>query len=178
VQDAANPRRLGTAYVNLAGVKIVQGDFASAERELAVARRQAELSQLWWLRRLAVVYEADYHIARGHPEAAWPLVEEATRLTQPNGYRLSGVDYERLLMLYASATGGERAVRELKKTWTSWKPFHIRDRHILAAVEEWVCGQHGIECRPGASGFEQLRGLGFHGTVAFLGRLGITPQVP
>ncbi len=173
---ASNPRRACEIHVNLAGLMILVGDFIRARQSIEIAKQQGTLSQLWWLERNSLLIEADYHIAEGNPESAWPLVEEAQVFGRGRTYALGGMPrFQRLTRHYLWATEGVEAMTRFARSERARHLTTIRGQLEVRAFEEWVLKKkEGLRPQLGASAFEELRQRKLHGTLAYLRALHIT----
>jgi tetratricopeptide (TPR) repeat protein len=172
---ASNPRRAAEVHMNLASLRLITRDTQDALRCLSIAKVNAAESQLWWLQTDVLLAEADYHIAGGTPETAWPLVEEAQAVTRGRVYLFSNRGkYERLRIHHLWFTQGFAAVQRLCQT------ENLRDRCLLKsgflevqALVDWIRQRECVGERSAGTALDELAGLELHGTIARLSMLGV-----
>ena len=114
LETLTTPRAWAEAYSNIARLALVLGN--ASEAELAVERCDdgARRSGLWRHKVSALMARADLHLSKGQPALAWPLVEEAARLTGDRSHLLpDGGLYVRLQHQLLWATRGYGALKSI-----------------------------------------------------------------
>ncbi len=114
LETVATPRAWTEAYSNIARLALVLGN--ASEAELAVERCDdgARRSGLWRHKVTALMARADLQLSKGQPASAWPLVEEAARVTGDRSHLLpDGGLYERLQHQFCWATRGYGALKSI-----------------------------------------------------------------
>src|SRR5438876_6210359 len=115
LETVATPRAWTEAYSNIARLALVLGN--ASEAELAVERCDdgARRSGLWRHKVTALMARADLQLSKGQPALAWPLVEEAARVTGDRSHLLpDGGVYERLQHQLLWASRGYEALKSIE----------------------------------------------------------------
>jgi DNA-binding SARP family transcriptional activator/tetratricopeptide (TPR) repeat protein len=109
---APTPRYASNLYANAAMLAMEWGDLAACERYSTLATASGRESGIWSFTVTGLNALADCYIARGEPERAWPLVEEAIALARGRHPSLADVaQLARLAVHYLWVKEGyERAV--------------------------------------------------------------------
>jgi len=108
LQVLASPRAMVEASCDLARVAVVIGSMAEAAMAVEQCEEGARRSGLWRHRVTACMARAELHLCNGQPDLAWPLLEEAARVTGDRGHLLPDAGrYERLQHQLCWATRGD-----------------------------------------------------------------------
>jgi tetratricopeptide (TPR) repeat protein len=124
------PRRLAMVFVNAASIELIHGDLTGAARDLSEARDAALKTGLWRLEVLVDLAEADFHLACGEPELAWPLVQRWMRHVpgSERGIDTNGRALRLLLQCFRATEGAERFHARLGQLRLDEKPLKLAER--------------------------------------------------
>jgi tetratricopeptide (TPR) repeat protein len=143
--------RLGAeVYANAMWLAIHLGNLEEAEQFAEHCDREASRSHLWRHRALALLCRADLLLARGSPELAWPLVEQAIRVVGSKAHVLYDVgQYHRLALHFTWSTQGIAATRPWLNPVRRSNYRRVTDWLEIQAMAQWVL-QHGGTDHPQA----------------------------
>ena len=140
------------------------------DAEAAVARceESAPRSGLWRHRLKLLTAKAELYLCQGRPELAWPLVEEAERLTGDRSELLpDGALYERLRCQFYLATRGYDAMKTARRV-----PAVLHDSLVdgmeIRLFEEAVARTAGDSSEHGTPVLDEAVRIGLLGPIARL----------
>ena len=148
------------------------GDFTLAEQYAATAVSAGRESGLWRLVVDALCMAADLHLARGEPENAWPLVQEAVALTQDRSHLLNDPgQFARLRRHFVWVTQGYESLLRLDPERRIMASVNLSDRLQLRAFDDWISREEG-ESRQEHAADEIIR-RGLFGILSRLMAVGV-----
>lgn len=167
------PRYAVQMYFNAAILAMECGDLAACERYSTLALAAGRESGLWSMTVAGLNALADCHIARGEPERAWPLVEEAMALARGESLVFMDVaQFARLALHWLWVTEGyERALHS--EYAHGFVPHeNVGHRLELQAFIEWMAF---VEGKPNSlhNTEQDVIERGLFGTVARLLSVGV-----
>lgn len=105
LETMSSPRAAVEANCDLARLAIVLGDMAGAELAVERCEEGARRSGLWRHHVTAFLSRADLHLSKGEPDLAWPVLEDAARVTGDRAHLLPEAGrYARLQHQWSWAT--------------------------------------------------------------------------
>src|SRR6266851_3986334 len=179
LETLTTPRAWAEAYSNIARLALVLGN--ASEAELAVERCDdgARRSGLWRHKVSALMARADLQLSKGQPALAWPLVEEAARITGDRSHLLpDGGVYERLQHQFLWATRGE-ALKSIGPRARIAMFDSLVDALEVRLFDEAVASSADDSVAPGWSVLDEAVRMGLLGPLARLSAYGVHhPGVP
>jgi len=116
LEALGSPRAAVEAYASIARLAVTLGSESDAEAAAERCEDGARRSGLWRHRVTALMTRAEVHLGNRQPEAAWPLLEQASRITGDRSHILPEAGlYERLQRQFYWATRGYDALKSLDR---------------------------------------------------------------
>ena len=167
LSELASPRALVEANCDLARLAVVLGNMSEAEIAVAKCEAGARRSGLWRHRVTACLARAELHLCNGQPDLAWPLLEEAARVTGDRAHLLPDEGrFERLHHHFCWATGRKPAASS------------AQSRSLIDGLEVRLFDE-AVSQASGAPVLAQAVALGLLGPLARLVASGVQhPAVP
>jgi DNA-binding SARP family transcriptional activator len=161
-------------YANVSGLAIELGDFVESERYSTLALMAGRETRSFRFIVAAQVAQADLHLAKGEPERAWPLVEDAIALAAGRWRLLTDVgQFARLQMHFLWKTKGYDAVRTAEaEQQREQDRMKVADRLELLAVRQWIAWVEG-DAQVGDDAELELVKHGVFGVMARLIAVGV-----
>ena len=167
LQVLASPRAMVEASSDFARLAVVLGNMTEATLAVEQCEEGARRSGLWRHRVTACLARAELHLCNGQPALAWPLLEEAARVTGDRGHLLPDAGrYQRLQLQLSWATRGDMG-----------RPS--AESHSLIDGLEVRLFDEAVSSVPGAPVLLQAVTMGLLGPLARLVASGVQhPAVP
>jgi DNA-binding SARP family transcriptional activator/tetratricopeptide (TPR) repeat protein len=167
------PRYAINLNANAAMLAMEWGDMAVCERYSTLALAAGRESGLWAFAVTGLAAVADSHIARGEPERAWPLVEEAIALARGRSLVFMDVaQFARLALHYLWVREGYQRTLHSDYARRLAPRGHIGQRLELQAFVEWMASAEG-EPNSLRDVEQEMIERGLFGAVARLLSLGV-----
>ena len=180
LETLTTPRAWAEAYSNLARLALVLGNVPEAELAVERCEDGARRSGLWRHKVTALLTRADLHLSKGQPALAWPLVQEAARITGDRSHLLpDGGLYERLQHQFLWATRGYEALKSIGPRVRIAMFDSLVDALEVRLFDEAVASTPDNAVAPGRSVLDEAVRTGLLGPLARLSAYGVHhPGVP
>ena len=162
----SSPRAVAEANCDVARLATVLGDMAEAELAVERCEEGARRSGLWRHHVTACLARADLHLCNGAPDLAWPVIEEAARVTGDRAHLLP--------------EAGRYARLQRQWSWATRRnpPGPVDSLSLMDGLEVRLFDE-AVTAPPGAAVLEQVVAMGLLGPLARVVASGVDhPAVP
>jgi DNA-binding SARP family transcriptional activator/tetratricopeptide (TPR) repeat protein len=180
LEALASPRGFVEAYASISRLAVVLASMSEAEVAVARCEESARRSGLWRHRITAWMAGAELYLCKGQPDLAWPLVEQAVRLTGDRSDLLpDGPLYERLQRQFCWATRGYEALQSVGRQVPTALYDSLVDGLEVRLFDEAVARIAGDHVDAGTPVLDEAVTTGLLGPLARLLASGVHhPAVP
>jgi DNA-binding SARP family transcriptional activator/tetratricopeptide (TPR) repeat protein len=168
--DMANARLSAFVCWIAAALAMDLGDFGQADELLRRAESVTLDCHVLRDRQDVFLVRADYHLALGEPECAWPFVERVAGPQSDRQYMLGEAGrHERLRRHYVYATRGYTAFTEFSEARDDrTRRMPLAARLEVSAFDAWVRNREGSGTKDPLNSLDEILGCGMLGILAHL----------